>query len=110
MCHLNKQEDSPGTSPDSPDGKTALTNMQRRTSIAPDNQQIILADISNSPENMATVKRMLIKCADVSNPARPLNICRQWAYRIAEEYFSQVHIKIYIYIYIYIYIIVTYPK
>jgi hypothetical protein len=92
LCHLNKQEDSPGTSPDSPDGKTALTNMQRRTSIMPDNQQIILADISSSPENMTTVKRMLIKCADVSNPARPLHICRQWAYRIAEEYFSQVHI------------------
>ena len=55
-----------------------------------DNQQIILADISNNPENMAIVKRMLIKCADVSNPARPLNICRQWAYRIAEEYFTQV--------------------
>ena len=67
--------------------------MQRRTSIIPDNQQIVLADISNSPENMATVKRMLIKCADVSNPARPLHICRQWAYRIAEEYFSQVCIN-----------------
>ena len=93
VCHLNKQEDSPGTSPDSPDTKTALTNMQRRPSmINPDNQQIILADISNSPEHMATVKRMLIKCADVSNPARPLHICRQWAYRIAEEYFSQVYI------------------
>ena len=44
-------------------------------------------------KNMAIVKRMLIKCADVSNPARPLNICRQWAYRIAEEYFTQVSIK-----------------
>ena len=33
---------------------------------------------------------MLIKCADVSNPARPLNLCREWAGRIAEEYFAQV--------------------
>ena len=32
---------------------------------------------------------MLIKCADVSNPARPLHICKVWAHRIAEEYFSQ---------------------
>ena len=25
-----------------------------------------------------------------SNPARPLNMCREWAERIAEEYFAQV--------------------
>ncbi len=36
------------------------------------------------------IKRMLIKCADVSNPARPLVLCREWAGRIAEEYFLQV--------------------
>jgi len=35
------------------------------------------------------IKRMLIKCADVSNPARPLGLCRVWAERIAEEYFAQ---------------------
>ena len=33
--------------------------------------------------------RMLIKCADVSNPARPLEHCKVWAERIAEEYFAQ---------------------
>ena len=32
---------------------------------------------------------MLIKCADVSNPSRPLEHCRVWAERIAEEYFAQ---------------------
>ena len=47
-------------------------------------------DIPISPENVAILKRMLIKCADVSNPARPLEICKTWAFRIAEEYFSQV--------------------
>ena len=82
------QEDSTPDSADSPElpagGPSAKDG---------DSQQIILADISSNPENMAIVKRMLIKCADVSNPARPLNICRQWAYRIAEEYFSQVSIK-----------------
>ena len=36
------------------------------------------------------IKRMLIKCADVSNPARPLPVCKEWANRIAEEYFAQV--------------------
>lgn len=33
---------------------------------------------------------MLIKCADVSNPTRPLKMCVEWAKRIAEEYFNQV--------------------
>ncbi|KAK7864222.1 hypothetical protein R5R35_002062 [Gryllus longicercus] len=40
-------------------------------------------------ENIALAKRMLIKCADVSNPARPLRQCVEWALRIAEEYFQQ---------------------
>lgn len=44
----------------------------------------------NTPENVAILKRMLIKCADVSNPARPLKVCKEWAFRIAEEYFAQV--------------------
>ena len=38
----------------------------------------------------AVIKRMLIKCADVSNPARPRDTCKIWAERIAEEYFAQV--------------------
>ena len=38
----------------------------------------------------AVIKRMLIKCADVSNPARPRMTCKVWAERIAEEYFAQV--------------------
>jgi len=43
-----------------------------------------------APENIALVKRMLIKCADVSNPTRPVRMCVEWAVRIAEEYFNQV--------------------
>ncbi|XP_047140732.1 high affinity cAMP-specific and IBMX-insensitive 3',5'-cyclic phosphodiesterase 8A isoform X2 [Hydra vulgaris] len=42
-----------------------------------------------SPENRGVVRRMIIKCADIANPARPLELCREWAYRIAEEYFRQ---------------------
>lgn len=41
------------------------------------------------PENIQLVKRMMIKCADVSNPTRPLRLCVEWARRIAEEYFNQ---------------------
>lgn len=44
------------------------------------------------PDNVILVKRMMIKCADVSNPTRPLKCCVEWARRIAEEYFSQVNI------------------
>ncbi|CAG0912262.1 unnamed protein product [Notodromas monacha] len=40
-------------------------------------------------ENIVLVKRMMIKCADVSNPVRPLHLCQEWGYRIAEEYFQQ---------------------
>ncbi|KAL1765468.1 high affinity cAMP-specific and IBMX-insensitive 3 3' [Sigmodon hispidus] len=42
-----------------------------------------------TPENRALIKRMMIKCADVSNPCRPLEQCIEWAARISEEYFSQ---------------------
>ncbi|XP_076980418.1 high affinity cAMP-specific and IBMX-insensitive 3',5'-cyclic phosphodiesterase 8A isoform X2 [Tamandua tetradactyla] len=42
-----------------------------------------------TPENRILIKRMLIKCADVSNPCRPLEHCIEWAARISEEYFAQ---------------------
>ncbi|CAJ0947544.1 unnamed protein product [Ranitomeya imitator] len=45
--------------------------------------------IKNSPENRILIKRMMIKCADVANPCRPLDLCIEWAGRISEEYFSQ---------------------
>ncbi|XP_044179866.1 high affinity cAMP-specific and IBMX-insensitive 3',5'-cyclic phosphodiesterase 8A-like isoform X2 [Acropora millepora] len=43
----------------------------------------------NTPENRTLIKRMLIKCADIANPARPRYLCIEWANRIADEYFSQ---------------------
>jgi len=46
--------------------------------------------IFSTAENVSLVKRMLIKCADVSNPSRPLPMAVEWARRIAEEYFLQV--------------------
>ncbi|XP_029806795.1 high affinity cAMP-specific and IBMX-insensitive 3',5'-cyclic phosphodiesterase 8A isoform X2 [Suricata suricatta] len=42
-----------------------------------------------TPENRTLIKRMLIKCADVSNPCRPREQCIEWAARISEEYFAQ---------------------
>ncbi|XP_066237807.1 high affinity cAMP-specific and IBMX-insensitive 3',5'-cyclic phosphodiesterase 8B isoform X2 [Saccopteryx leptura] len=43
----------------------------------------------NFPENQTLIKRMLIKCADVANPCRPLDLCIEWAGRVSEEYFAQ---------------------
>ncbi|GBP64444.1 High affinity cAMP-specific and IBMX-insensitive 3',5'-cyclic phosphodiesterase 8 [Eumeta japonica] len=40
-------------------------------------------------DNMVLVKRMMIKCADVSNASRPQKFAFEWARRIAEEYFLQ---------------------
>ncbi|KAM9310914.1 high affinity cAMP-specific and IBMX-insensitive 3',5'-cyclic phosphodiesterase 8A [Gastrophryne carolinensis] len=45
--------------------------------------------ILTSPENRILIKRMLIKCADISNPCRALEQCIEWAGRISEEYFAQ---------------------
>uniref|UniRef100_A0A667XP87 3',5'-cyclic-AMP phosphodiesterase n=1 Tax=Myripristis murdjan TaxID=586833 RepID=A0A667XP87_9TELE len=47
------------------------------------------ANFRNSPENRLLIKRMMIKCADVANPCRPLELCIEWAGRISEEYFAQ---------------------
>ncbi|XP_064828465.1 high affinity cAMP-specific and IBMX-insensitive 3',5'-cyclic phosphodiesterase 8B-like isoform X3 [Oncorhynchus masou masou] len=47
------------------------------------------ASIRNSPEKRLLIKRMMIKCADVANPCRPLELCIEWAGRISEEYFAQ---------------------
>uniref|UniRef100_A0A8C4Y2N9 Phosphodiesterase n=1 Tax=Gopherus evgoodei TaxID=1825980 RepID=A0A8C4Y2N9_9SAUR len=46
-------------------------------------------NVLTSPENRILIKRMLIKCADISNPCRPLEQCIEWAGRISEEYFAQ---------------------
>ncbi|XP_075214903.1 high affinity cAMP-specific and IBMX-insensitive 3',5'-cyclic phosphodiesterase 8A-like [Lycorma delicatula] len=42
-----------------------------------------------SPDDAILVKRMMIKCADISNPTRNVKLCVEWARRIAEEYFNQ---------------------
>ncbi|XP_035786840.1 high affinity cAMP-specific and IBMX-insensitive 3',5'-cyclic phosphodiesterase 8-like isoform X1 [Anopheles albimanus] len=54
------------------------TDVESKEPLPPDND-----------DNQILVRRMLIKCADVSNPTRPLRFCVEWARRIAEEYFMQ---------------------
>ncbi|KAH8390843.1 hypothetical protein KR215_000100, partial [Drosophila sulfurigaster] len=45
--------------------------------------------VQSEEETSILMRRMLIKVADVSNPARPMQYCIEWARRIAEEYFMQ---------------------
>ena len=40
-------------------------------------------------ENKTLIKRIIIKCADISNPCRPLDIYKEWTRRVASEYFDQ---------------------
>lgn len=40
-------------------------------------------------DNRLLIQCILVKCADISNACRPLELCKEWAGRIAEEYFSQ---------------------
>jgi high affinity cAMP-specific and IBMX-insensitive 3',5'-cyclic phosphodiesterase 8 len=40
-------------------------------------------------ENKTLIKRIIIKCADISNPCRPLDIYKEWTSRVASEYFDQ---------------------
>ncbi|KAM7405898.1 hypothetical protein PAMP_000313 [Pampus punctatissimus] len=53
------------------------------------NDEESVKSVLTSPENRILVKRMLIKCADISNPCRPQELCIEWAGRISEEYFAQ---------------------
>jgi high affinity cAMP-specific and IBMX-insensitive 3',5'-cyclic phosphodiesterase 8 len=38
-------------------------------------------DVPNDEDNQILIRRMLIKCSDVSNPTRPLKFCVEWARR-----------------------------
>lgn len=71
-----------------------FTNQVKSVSSAVDANKRTDVNAINSesfrtPENVEYVKRMLIKCADVSNPARPLKLAIKWAERISEEFFRQ---------------------
>lgn len=47
-------------------------------------------DLINSKPDRLLVLKMVIKCADISNPARPLDLYKKWVDCIMEEFWSQV--------------------
>lgn len=53
---------------------------------------------TDTDENHMLIRRMLIKCADVSNPARPFGYCVEWAGRwvhcIDAWMFTQIYLRI----------------
>ncbi|VDP89137.1 unnamed protein product [Echinostoma caproni] len=42
-----------------------------------------------TPAERILLLQMSLKCADISNPCRPWQLCRQWAQRICAEFFCQ---------------------
>jgi len=45
-------------------------------------------------ETIQAVKRLVIKCSDLCNTVRSTALCKEWAMRIAAEYFDQVPARI----------------
>ena len=43
----------------------------------------------SSQERRIFVLQIAMKCADISNPCRPWNVCRLWSHRASEEFFRQ---------------------
>merc|ERR1712217_889968 len=40
-------------------------------------------------KNRLMFLQLFLHCADVSNPLKPFNICRPWAWRVLDEFFAQ---------------------
>ncbi|RDD45809.1 High affinity cAMP-specific and IBMX-insensitive 3',5'-cyclic phosphodiesterase 8B [Trichoplax sp. H2] len=66
---------------------TDCLNSSKNTVIADDGTELKV--IESSSENRMLAKRILIKCADISNPARNWILSKEWALRILDEYMCQ---------------------
>lgn len=47
------------------------------------------AAMAASVDRRLFVLQIAMKCADISNPCRPWNVCRLWSHRASEEFFRQ---------------------
>ena len=45
---------------------------------------------SEFPLHHLQVMKYMIHCADLSNPAKPLDLCIKWTHKVNEEFFLQV--------------------
>ena len=46
-------------------------------------------DSLRKPESRTLINKLFLHAADISNPAKPFSICREWALLVMEEFFSQ---------------------
>jgi len=48
-----------------------------------------VCDIFAEPEKKKSMRNLLLHFSDISNPMKPFNICKDWAWRIVDEFFLQ---------------------
>lgn len=65
------------------------TDMAKHFSILESAKKIDTANWSNTDEGRLMIMKLLIKCADISNVARKLEIAEKWVNILCEEYFRQ---------------------
>lgn len=49
-------------------------------------------DFDPSGKNKPDLMKALVHAADIGNPARPFEICKEWAHKIVSEFFQQVNL------------------
>ncbi|CAL8104426.1 unnamed protein product [Calicophoron daubneyi] len=70
-------------------GQSSSSNVHTTASAQPNGEASITLERLSAPENRTMLKKMIMKCSDVNNQARPPPMCAEWAKRIATEYFNQ---------------------
>jgi len=48
-----------------------------------------ICDILGEPEKKKSMRNLLLHFSDISNPTKPFDICKRWAWRIVDEFFLQ---------------------
>lgn len=49
-------------------------------------------DFDPASKNKPDLMKALVHAADIGNPARPFDICKEWSIRCLSEFFAQVSI------------------
>jgi hypothetical protein len=49
----------------------------------------LLDRIHKSPDNRLLINKFFLHAADISNPTKPFSVCKEWALRVMDEFFSQ---------------------
>jgi hypothetical protein len=52
-------------------------------------EEDMLQRIQKSYDNRLLINKFFLHAADISNPTKPFGLCREWALRVMDEFFSQ---------------------